>query len=54
LPLNVELRARHAGKTAKDIKPLAIRTPRRIRVSLSAELVAYAISRGGKYEFRLS
>jgi hypothetical protein len=55
--LDAELRAKHTGKPAEDIKPLAILALRRIGVSLSdAELVAYAdaISRGGEYTFRLS
>ncbi len=55
--LDAELRAKHTGKPAEDIKPLAILALRRIGVSLpDAELVAYAdaISRNGEYEFRLS
>lgn len=55
--LDAELRAKHTGKPAEDVKPLAILALRRIGVSLSdAELVAYAdsISRGGEYEFHLS
>lgn len=55
--LDAELRAKHTGKPAEDIKPLAILALRRIGVSLSdAELVAYAdaISHGEKYTFRLS
>ena len=54
--LDAELRAKHTGKPAEDIKPLAILALRRIGVSLSgAELVAYsdAVSRGREYEFRL-
>ncbi len=55
--VDAELRDKHTGKPAEDIKPLAILALRRIGVSLSdAELVAYsdAISRGEKFEFRLS
>lgn len=55
--LDAELRAKHTGKPAEDIKPRAILALRRIGVSLSdAELVAYAdaVSRGEKYEFHLS
>jgi len=55
--LDAELREKHTGKPAEDIKPLAILALRRIGVSLSdAELVAYAdaVSRGQKYQFRLS
>ncbi|MBN9618506.1 MAG: hypothetical protein J0H43_02060 [Actinobacteria bacterium] len=55
--LDAELRAKHTGKPAEDIKPLAILALRRIGVSLSdAELVAYAdaISRDEKYTFHLS
>ncbi|HKC28888.1 MAG TPA: hypothetical protein VKB75_12825 [Jatrophihabitans sp.] len=51
------MREKHTGKPAEDIKPLAILALRRIGLSLSdAELVAYAdaVSRGEKYEFRLS
>jgi hypothetical protein len=55
--LDAELRAKHTGKPAEEIKPLVILALRRIGVSLSdAELVAYAdaVSRGEKYKFRLS
>jgi hypothetical protein len=55
--VDAELRDKHTGKPAEDIKPLAILALRRIGVSLSdAELVAYsdAVSRGQKYKFRLS
>ena len=55
--LDAELRDKHTGKPADDIKPLAILALRRIGVSLSdAELVAYAdaVSRGEKFEFHLS
>jgi hypothetical protein len=55
--LDAELRAKHTGKPAEDIKPMVILALRRIGVSLSdAELVAYAdaVSRGERYEFRLS
>lgn len=55
--LDAELRGKHTGKPAEDIKPLAILALRRIGVSLSdAELVAYAdaVSRGEEYQFHLS
>ena len=55
--LDAELRDKHTGKPAEDIKPLAILALRRIGVSLSdAELVAYAeaVSSGDKYQFHLS
>jgi hypothetical protein len=55
--LDAELRDKHTGKPAEDIKPLALLALRRIGVSLSdAELVAYAdaVSRGEKFQFRLS
>ena len=55
--LDAELRDKHTGKPAEDIKPLAILALRRIGVSLSdAELVAYAdaVSRGEKFQFHLS
>jgi hypothetical protein len=55
--VDAELRDKHTGKLAKDIKPLAILALRRIGVSLSdAELVAHpdAVSRGEKYQFHLS
>ena len=55
--LDAELREKHTGKPAEDIKPLALLALRRIGVSLSdAELVAYAdaISRGEKFQFRVS
>jgi hypothetical protein len=54
--LDAELREKHTGKPAEDIKPLALLALRRIGVSLSdAELVAYsdAVSRGEKYKFQL-
>jgi hypothetical protein len=54
---DAELREKHTGKPAEDIKPLAILALRRIGVSLSdAELVTYAdaISRGEKFQFHLS
>jgi hypothetical protein len=55
--VDAELRDKHTGEPAEDIKPLAILALRRIGVSLSdAELVAYAdaISRGERFHFRLS
>jgi hypothetical protein len=55
--LDAELRERHTGKPAQDIKPLVLLALRRIGVSLSdAELVAYAdaVSRGEKFQFRVS
>jgi hypothetical protein len=55
--LDAELRDKHTGKPAEDIKPLALLALRRIGVSLSdAELVAYAdaVSRGQKFHFHLS
>ncbi len=55
--VDAELRDKHTGKPAEDIKPLAILALRRIGVSLSdAELVAYAhaVSSGEKYRFHLS
>jgi hypothetical protein len=55
--LDAELRDKHTGKPAEDVRPLVILALRRIGVSLpDAELVAYAdaISRGEKYEFHLS
>jgi hypothetical protein len=55
--VDAELRAKHTGKPAEDIKPLIVLALRRIGVSLSdAELVAYAeaVSSGAKYKFRLS
>lgn len=54
--LDAELRAKHTGKPAEDIKLLAILALRRVGVSLSdAEIVAYsdAISRGEKFDFHL-
>lgn len=54
--LDAELRDKHTGKPAEDIKPLATLALRRIGVSLSdADLVAYAdaVSCGEKYQFRL-
>src|SRR3954451_18789150 len=55
--LDAELREKHTGKPAEDIKPIALLALRRIGVSLSdAELVAYAdaVSRGEKFRFHLS
>lgn len=55
--LDAELRAKHTGKPAEDIKPLVLLALRRIGLSLSdAELVAYAdaISRGEKFQFHVS
>lgn len=55
--VDADLRDKHTGEPAEDIKPLAILALRRIGVSLpDAELVAYAdaVSRGEKYQFRLS
>ena len=55
--VDAELRDKHTGKPAEDIKPQAILALRRIGVSLpDAELVAYAsaVSRGEKYQFHLS
>ena len=55
--VDAELRAKHTGKPAEDIKPQVLLALRRVGVSLSdAELVAYsdAISRGEKFEFRTS
>jgi hypothetical protein len=55
--LDAELRDKHTGKPAEDIKPLALLALRRIGVSLSdAELVAYAdaVSRGEKFKFHFS
>jgi hypothetical protein len=55
--VDAELRDKHTGEPADDIRPKAILALRKIGVSLSdAELVAYAdaVSRGEKYQFRLS
>jgi hypothetical protein len=55
--LDAELRDKHTGEPAEDIKPLAVLALRRIGVSLSdAELVAYAdaVSRDQKYKFDLT
>jgi hypothetical protein len=55
--LDAELRDKHTGKPAEDIKPLVLLALRRIGVSLpDAELVAYAdaISRGEKFRFHVS
>jgi hypothetical protein len=55
--VDAELRDKHTGKPAEDIKPLVLLALRRIGVSLSdAELVAYAdaVSRGEKFQFHLS
>ena len=52
--IDAELRAKHTGKPAEDIKPLVLLALRRAGVSLSdAELVAYAdaVSRGEKFQF---
>jgi hypothetical protein len=52
--VDAELRDKHTGKPAEDIKPRALLALRRIGVSLSdAELVAYAdaVSRGQKFRF---
>jgi hypothetical protein len=52
--LDAQLREKHTGKPAEDIKPIALLALRRIGVSLNdAELVAYAdaISRGEKFRF---
>ena len=53
--VDAELRDKHTGEPAEDIKPQVILALRRVGVSLSdAELVAYAdaISRGEKFQFR--
>lgn len=55
--VDAELRAKHTGKPAEDIKPHVLLALRRIGVSLSdAELVAYsdAVSRGEKFRFHVS
>jgi hypothetical protein len=55
--VDAELREKHTGKPAEDIKHLALLALRRIGVSLSdAELVAYAdaVSRGEKFRFHVS
>ena len=55
--LDAELRDKHTGKPAEDIKPLALLALRRIGVSLpDAELVVYAeaVSRGEKFQFHVS
>jgi hypothetical protein len=55
--VDAELRDKHTGKPAEDIRPLAILALRRIGVSLSdAEMVAYAdaVSRGEKHQFHVS
>jgi hypothetical protein len=54
--LDAELREKHTGKPADDIKHLALAALRRIGVSLpDAELVAYAdaVSRGEKFHFHV-
>lgn len=54
--VDAQLRDKHTGKPAEDIKPLVILAFRRIGVSLpDAELVAYsdAVSRGEKFQFHL-
>jgi hypothetical protein len=55
--LDAELREKHTGKPAEEIKPLALLALRRIGVSLSdAELIAYAdaVSRGEKFPFTVN
>ena len=55
--LDAQLRNKHTGKPAQDIKPPAIHARRRIGVSLSdADVVAYAdaVSRGEKFQFHFS
>jgi hypothetical protein len=55
--LDAELREKHTGEPAEDLKPIIVLALRRIGVSLSdAELVAYAdaVSHGQKYQFRLT
>jgi hypothetical protein len=55
--VDAELRDKHTGKPAADIKPLAVAALRKIGVSLpDAELVAYAqsVSEGGEYTFHLT
>lgn len=55
--VDAELRDKHTGEPAEDIKPHVILALRRIGVSLSdAELVAYAdaVSRGEKFQFRIN
>ena len=55
--VDAELRDKHTGKPAEDIKPLVILALRRIGISMSdAELVAYsdAVSRGEKFTFHLT
>jgi hypothetical protein len=52
--VDAELRDKHTGEPAEDIRPIAVLALRRIGVSLSdAELVAYAdaVSRGEKFQF---
>lgn len=52
-----QLRDKHTGEPAQDIRPIAVQALRRIGVSLTeAEQVAYAdaISRGEKFQFHLS
>jgi hypothetical protein len=54
--VDAELREKHTGEPAEDIKPLVIASLRKIGVSLSdAEIVAYsdAISRGKPFQFHL-
>jgi hypothetical protein len=53
--VDAELRDKHTGEPAADIKPLAVAALRKIGVSLpDAELVAYAesISAGREFTFR--
>jgi hypothetical protein len=55
--VDAELRDKHTGKPAEDIRHLALLALRRIGVSLpDAELVAYAeaVSRGEKFQFHVS
>lgn len=55
--VDAQLRDKHTGEPADDIKPHVILALRRIGVSLSdAELVAYsdAVSRGEKFQFHVS
>lgn len=54
--LDAELREKHTGKPAEDIKSIALLALRRIGVSLpDAELVAYAdaVSRGETFQFHV-
>lgn len=52
--VDAELRDKHTGKPAADIKPLAVAALRKIGVSLpDAEMVAYAeaVSSGSEFTF---